>query len=187
MLGEYLMAELVTDLPSELRAAANRWTMLARDYARQGKALSAEDPRKQYFAGLAEGYYKAALELAGLVKGIDALPAAAPPPAPVPAAATPAPSAPAPVPAAAPAPPAYLTLPIREVTDILAYAGTNPRDVVHNRASNTYMAVFSRWEPLMPHERLEKIRAADFRIEIVSSGKTRDSGDPFVELAFRPS
>jgi hypothetical protein len=77
-------------------------------------------------------------------------------------------------------------LSIREVTDILEYAGTHPRDVAHNRASNTYTAVFSRWEPLMPHERLEKIKAADFRIEIVSSGKTRDTADPFVELAFKP-
>lgn len=185
MLGELLMAEPVTDLPSELRAAANRWTMLARDYARQGKALDAEDPRKQYFAGLAEGYYKAALELAGLLKGSADLPVAAPPAAPAQTAPPPAQTAP-PAPAPAAAPPAYLTLPLGEVTSILAYAGTNPRDVVFNRASNTYMAVFSRWENLMPHERLEKIRAADFRIEIVSSGKTRDSGDPFVELAFRP-
>jgi hypothetical protein len=38
----------------------------------------------------------------------------------------------------------------------------------------------------MPHERIERLKAADLRIVILESGKVKDTNDPYIELAFRP-
>lgn len=180
-----------SDPAAELRNIANKWTLLARDYARDAKNGDPADPRTPYYRGLAEGYYKAAVELAELIKQFpDSEIAAIAKPAPpsLPANDAPAPASNAPRPAA-PAPqaalPEYLNLPVGEVLNVLSYAGTNPRDVTPNKGVGTYTAVFSRWENLMPHERIEMLKAADHRLIIVSSGKTRDSGDPYVEIAFK--
>ncbi|MBE2182464.1 MAG: hypothetical protein IAE89_03460 [Anaerolineae bacterium] len=169
---------------AELRNLANKWTLLARDYARDAKNGDAVDPRTPYHRGLAEGYYKAALELAELIKqfpesGIASVPIAAAP------ASSSAPQRAAPPPQPQAPPPEYLNLQVSEVLNILSYAGTNPRDVTPNKGVGTYTAVFSRWENLMPHERIEMIKAADHRLVVIGSGKTRDAGDPFIEIAFK--
>ncbi len=172
---------------AELRNLANKWTLLARDYARDAKNGDAADPRTPYHRGLAEGYYKSALELAELIKqlpetsiaSIAGVPNAAAP------ASSSAPQRAAPPPPPQAPPPEYLNLQVSEVLNILSYAGTNPRDVTPNKGAGTYTAVFSRWENLMPHERIEMIKAADLRLVVVSSGKTRDAGDPYIEIAFK--
>lgn len=170
-----------------LRQLANRWTLKAREYARDSKSDNPADPVAAYNRGLAEGYYKAAVELADVLKQqvIGAAPPAAANPAPAPRPQPPA--APAqPAPAAPPPPPAetYLPIPLNEVIQMLEYAGTNARDVTMNK-QNVFMAVFSKWENLMPHERLDKLKKMDMRLIILDSGKTRDTSDPYVEFAFK--
>lgn len=67
---------------------------------------------------------------------------------------------------------------------MLEYAGTNPREVSVNK-QNMFMAIFSKWENIMPHERAEKMQRADMRLIILNSGRTKDTNDPFVEFAFK--
>jgi len=184
------MNERSTDPILALRALANRWTMLAREYARDAKASAEQDPRGHFNRGLAEGYYKAAVDLAELLKAYPELIIRATGPLPVEA---PPPAGPTPTPppspaasAAAPAqPPKFVPMNLNEVLDILAFAGTNPREVRPNAGVNTFTAIFSRWEPLMPHERVALLQKADYRLVIVESGKIRDTSDPFVEFGFR--
>lgn len=172
-----------------LRSLANRWTLKAREFARDAKSSDKGEATAAYNRGLAEGYYKAAVELAEVLKhqaeeaqaGAAATPVAAPPnppPAAQPAAAIPQPAAPA-----APAE-MYLPIPLNEVLMILEYAGTNARDVSMNK-QNVFTAVFSRWENLMPHERVEKLRKVDMRLIVLNNGKTKDTSDPYVEFAFK--
>ena len=58
-----MAAELIT----ELRALANRWAMKARDYARASKEEGATEAQTNYNRGFADGYYRAATELATLL------------------------------------------------------------------------------------------------------------------------
>jgi hypothetical protein len=51
--------------------------------------------------------------------------------------------------------------------------------------NNVFTAVFSRWQPLSEDERLKKIKAADPRIVVVATGKQRDTGDYFIDFAFK--
>jgi hypothetical protein len=168
---------------ANLRALANRWTMLARDYARDARS-NTDEVKSNYTRGLAEGYYKAAIELADAIKSLPKVTTASlVAPRPTTPAAVPAPAA-APPPPEPPPAPTYLPLSVGEVINILEYSGVSPRDVTPTK-NNTYIAVFSRWENIMPHERIEKIKAGDLRIVIVSSGKTKDTTDPYVEVAFQ--
>jgi hypothetical protein len=170
-----------------LRQLANRWTLKAREFARDSKSDNPADPIAAYNRGLAEGYYKAAVELAETLRQ-QASPetlasslshpfiASAPetqrqPPAPKPL----IPSAPAET---------YLSIPLNEVLMILEYAGTNARDVSVNK-QNVFMAVFSKWENLMLHERIDKLKKADMRLVVLNSGKIKDTNDPYVEFAFK--
>lgn len=175
------MADQSQDTMSALRGLANRWTMLARDYARDAKAGDANDPRSAYTRGIAEAYYKAAVELADLLKGLPSgtnLPAAQPQPTP-----TQQPVGPAARPIERQ--PAYKALPMGEVLNIFTYAGTNPRDVRFDANTTTFTAVFSSWENIQPHERLERVKSADPRLVVVSSGKMKDGGDPYIEVGFK--
>jgi hypothetical protein len=58
---------MADDLVSALRALANRWAMKARDYARAAKEEGATDAQANYNRGFADGYYRAATELAAMV------------------------------------------------------------------------------------------------------------------------
>lgn len=174
-----------------LRSLANRWTLKAREFARDAKSSDKGEATAAYNRGLAEGYYKAAVELAEVLKhqaeeaqaaaAAVAAPVAAPPNPPP--AAHPAAAIPQPTPPAAPAE-TYLPIPLNEVLMILEYAGTNARDVSMNK-QNVFTAIFSRWENLMPHERLEKLKKVDMRLVVLNSGKTKDTTDPYVEFAFK--
>lgn len=174
------MADQSQDTLAALRGLANRWTMLARDYARDAKSGNPNDPRSAYTRGIAEAYYKAAVELADLLKGMPSgasLPTQSAPAAP------PQTSGPAARPVEHQ--PSYKALSTGEVLDIFTYAGTNPRDVRFDPNTTTFTAVFSSWENIQPHERLERVKSADPRLVVVSSGKMKDGGDPYIEVGFK--
>lgn len=157
------------DLPAALRALANHWAILARDYARDGKMAEAKDPaRAQYLRGIAEGYYKAATELANQLKQAETRGATGPAPDATPA-----------VP-----PGTYAHIPMSDVLRMFSYAGTTPRDVFA-REDGTYTGVFSKWEPVQPHERVAAMQQAEPRVVILGQGKTKDAGDPTVDFAFK--
>jgi hypothetical protein len=170
--------KLATSTFEALRQLANRWTLKAREFARDSKTDNPADPIAAYNRGLAEGYYKSAVELAEVLKEHQTgTPAAAQPAAPAPKPATPPP---------APAPPSetYLPVPYNEALQILEYSGTNPREVTVNK-QNVFTGIFSKWENMMPHERIEMLKKADMRIIILNSGKTKDTNDPYVDFAFK--
>lgn len=56
------------DLVGALRALANKWARRAQDAARESKATAADAEAAAFQRGAAEGYYKAATELAELIK-----------------------------------------------------------------------------------------------------------------------
>jgi hypothetical protein len=189
---------MAEDILSSLRSLANRWVMKARDFARSAKEPGTSESQSSYDKGFAEGYYRAATELAEVIKQFET---EAPPPAPQtrpaaapqqrPPAAGAAPQHPAspaqrppppPPPSAAPAP-RYLGISVGEALSVLEYAGCAARDITQNK-DLTFRAIFSRWENMMPNERLEKIQKADARIVIIRSGKL-DTHDHFVEFAFK--
>lgn|SRR5690554_3549892 len=184
---EPVMADkIATSTFEALRQLANRWTLKAREFARDSKTDNPADPIAAYNRGLAEGYYKAAVELAEVLKRDQAgAPASAQPAAPAPKPAASQPAA-APKPAAPPPQPAetYLPVPYNEAVQILEYSGTNPREVTVNK-QNVFTAIFSKWENLMPHERIDLLKKADMRIVILNTGKTKDTNDPYVEFAFK--
>lgn len=158
------------DFNNELRALANRWAILARDYARDGKAAEAKDPaRGHYLRGIAEGYYKAATDLAAQLKQVETRGAVGAVPEST-AEATPA--------------GLYMTLPIAEVWGVFELAGTMPRDVFA-RDNHTYTAVFSMWEPMQPHERVASMQRVDSRIVILGQGKPREGNGTTIDFAFR--
>ena len=79
---------MADDIVTTLRSLANRWTMLARDYARASKEEGATEAQIAYNRGYAEGYYKAATELAALIKAQEIGASQPRPPQPRPAAST---------------------------------------------------------------------------------------------------
>jgi hypothetical protein len=203
---------MADDIISILRTLANRWTMLARDYARASKEVGATEAQVSYNRGYAEGYYKAATELAAVIKQQETSPQRPPQPRPA-ATAQPLPpqggrrsSSPTPPPAqqrpaaqaqptqtrpAAPAvpPPAptvtYVPVSIGEAINILVFAGCQPRDVVTNK-DNSLRATFSSWGSMMLHEQVGRVQSADPRIVVLDSGKL-ESHDYFIDFAFKES
>lgn len=182
---------MADDLASALRALANRWAMKARDYARASKEEGSDEAQASYNRGFAEGYYRAATELAALINEQGSGTARDPQPKPVssaPAAGAaqprPAPPQPAAKPPAPPKPTViYGSVSVGEALSVLEFAGTAVRDISQNK-DNSFRAVFSRWENMMPHERLERIQKADNRIIIVGSGKL-ESHDHYIDFAFK--
>ncbi len=187
---------MADDLISALRSLANRWAMKARDLARSAKESDASESQAAYDKGFADGYYRAATELAAVMKEFETSaspmrPAAAPQTRP-PAAPQQRPSAAAgaapqrPV-AAPPTPhlpePSYQNISVGEALSILEFAGCAVRDITQNK-DFSFRAIFSRWENMMPHERLERIQKADGRIVVLDSGKL-ETADQFVEFAFK--
>jgi len=171
----------MNQLMTELRALANRWAIKAREFARDGKN-SSDQGQAQYYKGFAEGYYKAATELAAVLKG-ETAPAdgSATLLVNTPSTAPARPAAPA---APVSAPPTYIALPLNEIINVLEFSGASARDV-KIKPGNTVYAEFSRWQPLTEHERVAKIAAADPRVVILNFGRTKDTNDPYVEFAFK--
>jgi len=162
------------ELTAALRALANKWVYRARDYSRESKSTENAESAA-HSRGAAESYHKAAMELAAILQGDNAaLQTGAhrvvTETGTAPAAETPAVS--------------YSEMPLREVINLLDYAGANARDITLGE-NNVFTAIFSRWQPLSDDERLKAIKSADPRIVIIATGKQRDSGDPFVDFAFQ--
>lgn len=158
---------MADDLFTALRNLANRWVMMTRDYSRDAKSET-DIEKAAYRRGYAEAYYRAATDLATLLKEQeDKAQSAAPPPPDI----------------AAP-PAAYDAVSMNEALTVLSYAGVDPRDV-EQRKDNSFRAVFSKWQNFMDHERVEKIKKADMRIVVLTSGRTKESNDPFIEFAFK--
>lgn len=203
---------MADDLIGALRALANKWARRAQETARDAKASGAEPENAAYQRGLAEGYYKAATELAEVIKN---QPAQAAPQKPAQSAsapilsssdakpnpnaggrwgstssqppAAPRPAAPPPVSepsASAASGESWIAVDVGEVLNMLQYAGTTPRDV-QVRPDNSVLAIFSRWENLTPPQRQEKVQKADFRLVILESGFTKDTRDPYLIFGFR--
>ncbi len=178
---------MADDLMAALRTLANKWTMKARDFARSSKESGVSEAQASYDRGFAEGYYRAATELAAVIKDQQttadrqvkpsgALTAGASPQRPA--------SAPRNAPSAAqPAEPTYAPITVGEALSVLEFAGIQPRDVTQNK-DNSFHAIFSRWENMMPHDRIERMQKADARIVILSNGKL-ESHDHFVDFAFK--
>ncbi|MBL8130530.1 MAG: hypothetical protein JNL42_01625 [Anaerolineae bacterium] len=59
---------MADDLISALRSLANKWALKARDYARESKVEGADAETAAYNRGFAEGFYRAATELAEAIK-----------------------------------------------------------------------------------------------------------------------
>jgi hypothetical protein len=162
----------IETLIGDLRQLANRWTMRARDHARESKTRNASSDiaTANYHRGIAETYYKMALELADLVaQSESAGTASAAPPA---AEQEAAPET------------TYAAVSLNEAVQILDYAGVNARDINLHK-DNVFSAVFSRWQPVSESERVDMLKRADMRIVILKTGKLRDTSDPFIEFAFK--
>jgi hypothetical protein len=167
--------QTVVDQATALRNLANKLTLKARDHAADAKRRGADDPQSEYLRGLAEAYYKSALDLAEVLKTTTAAPAGN---ASASAASTPRAAE------GSSTQPAYESLPIGDVIRLLNYVDVNPREVRPN-PDNTYTGIFSRWEPMSEPERLEKMRSADMRLVILGHGKVKDTNDPVVHFAFK--
>lgn len=181
---------MADDLMTALRALANRWAMRARDYARSSKEEGVTEAQANYDRGFADGYYRAATELATLLTqpGLAAEPQSKPISS-APAAGA-APQRPAPQSPAAPPPPpkpqvTYAKVSVGEAVSILVFAGCQPRDVTPNK-DNSLHATFSSWGSLMLHEQVDRVRNADPRIIILDSGKM-ESHDYYIDFAFKES
>ncbi len=189
---------MADDLMAALRSLANRWVMKARDYARQSKDADEADTQAAYQRGFAEGYYRAATELAALLKDAPTPRPSAPPPAAPPTIGgqrrtirimpkSPPPQA-APTQVATPkVPPTaetnYVAISVGEAISILVFAGCQPRDVTQNH-DNSLRATFSSWGSMMLHEQVERVRTADPRIVILDSGKL-ETHDYYIDFAFK--
>ncbi|HVU14834.1 MAG TPA: hypothetical protein VHD90_26345 [Phototrophicaceae bacterium] len=188
---------MADDIMATLRSLANRWAIRARDYASAAKAEGTTEAQASYNRGFAEGYYKAATELAAIIKDQATAPPPPPrssaprpaaPPQPRASAPTARPAAPPARPAASPQPavppaPTYAAISVGEALSVLEFAGTSARDIVQNK-DNSFRAIFSRWENMMPHVRVEQVQKADNRIIILGTGKL-DGNDPFIDFAFK--
>ncbi len=191
---------MADELIGALRSLANRWVLKARDYARQSKDADEADTNAAYQRGFAEGYYRAATELAALLKDaptqrMSAPPPAAPPtiggqrrtmssmPKMSPAQAAPTQLATPKVPAPPTAETNYVAISVGEAISILVFAGCQPREVTTNR-DNSLHATFSSWGSMMLHEQVGRVQSADPRIIILDSGKL-ETHDYYIDFAFK--
>jgi hypothetical protein len=207
---------MADEIITTLRNLANRWTMLARDYAKASKEAGATEAQAAYNRGYAEGYYKAATELAALIKAQETSgarpsqpqqrPAAIQSPRPQgggrrPSSPMPPPSQQRPV-AQQPAPPpqprtAAPAAPPPEST--ASYASVSVGEAINilvfagcqprdvvQNKDNSLRATFSSWGSLMLHEQVTRVSTADPRIVVLDSGKL-ESHDYFIDFAFKES
>lgn len=184
------------DPQTQLRDLANKWALRARDYARDSKTADAPADKTAYTRGLAEGFYKAATELAEVLKAIptgtaisgvgNSSAASAAAGGTANGAKSSAAATASAVPPAEPPAPVYLDISLREAMDVLTFAGVSPRDI-QPRPDRTFMVTFSRWENIQPHERIAQVKQADMRLVVLESGKLKDTHDPFILFAFKSS
>jgi hypothetical protein len=182
---------MADDLNAGLRALANRWAMKARDFARSAKEAGVSESQAAYDRGFAEAYYRAATELAELLKVQSGSPQPAQPQASRPVSGAPAAGASAqregaPVSPASPAAPpeqTYANVPLRDAYGALEYGGCQPQEITPTK-NNSFRATFSSWGKMMLHEQVSCVQGSDPRIIILNSGKL-ESHDYFIEFAFK--
>lgn len=166
------------DQMSMLRSLANRWALNARDYSRDSKSPKIDAEKAAYNKGLADAFYKAALDLAAILK-TDNLPIST---------ANESSTHRGQLGVAArtiTSDITYAPITVGEAIQFLEFVGISPRDVAV-RKDNSVVAVFSRWQPINDMERVNKIKGADTRVIIIGNGKVKDTNDPYVEFAFKP-
>lgn len=81
-------------------------------------------------------------------------------------------------------PPLYLAVHEHAVRDLFQRAGLFPR-VLHAHADHAFTAVFPKLQPISQEKRIAALTAADPRVIILDQGKLPDTGDPFIDFAFR--
>lgn len=165
-----------------LRNLANRWMMLARDYDRDSRNPKLDAEKAANMRGLSEAFRKASLDLANMLRSAGTAAMSDLPTAPLPQEDVPTATAASNSPLATQY--VFMEIDQSEAIRFLSFAGATPRDVVV-RKDNTILAVFSKMQPIADSERLDLIRSADKRVVILSSGRTRESKDPYVEFGFR--
>ncbi|MDZ4764607.1 MAG: hypothetical protein SGI73_08645 [Chloroflexota bacterium] len=161
-----------------LRTLANRWMMLARDYDRDSKNPKIDADKAAYQRGLSEAFRKSALELANVLKAVGVSETGefnvlAAEDAPTLQGGSPVVTA-----------ISFVVIDQTEAIRFLNFVGATPRDVVI-RKDNSILAVFSKMQPLSDPERVGLIKNGDKRIMIITSGRTTESRDPYVEFGFR--
>jgi len=168
------------DQLSRLRSLANRLTLKARDHATEAKRKPAGDAEAEYLRGMAEGYYKSAVELANILKGMPSDGEASAQSGSGEKQAT----QPGKVGTGRLPELEFEKIPLDEVIRMLSYGDINARDVIPNK-DGTFVAIFSRWQPLSEQERLDKLKSIDTRIYVLQSGKNQETTDPFVKFGFK--
>lgn len=163
-----------------LRNLANRWMMLARDYDRDSKNAKITPERVEYLRGLSEAFRKSSLDLANMLRSAGATVTGEASTAAVEEDETKLSISASPEAAKI----RFMEIDQTEAIRFLSFVGATPRDVIVRR-DNTILAVFSKMQPIAENDRLNLIRNADKRVVILSTGKTRDARDPFVEFGFR--
>jgi hypothetical protein len=167
-----------------IKNLANRWVRLAREHARDAKNYEATNERSAGFErGQAEAYNKAAQDLAAATKQL--LKEQALVGNPINRENPELDSEGQTISNYEPGQERYAPVTINQAMQFLEYIGATAKDIkIHN--DNAITAIFSRWQPLAPHERLEKIKAADGNIVILDQGRLQDGGgDVYVDFAFR--
>ena len=79
----------------------------------------------------------------------------------------------------------YLVVPEREAAAIVERAGLFARALTLH-PDRVFTAVFSRLQRTTQDSRIRQLSGADPRLVIVDQGALRDTGDPFIDFAFRP-
>lgn len=163
-----------------LQRLANRFVLLARESHREAGMREDNEASAAYEHGRAAAFNKAAQDLAAVVKQLvkeDALRFGKNPDADGGMVAVENLDV-------NQAPTRYAEVSLTEAMQFLEYAGTTVKDLkIHQ--DNAITAVFSRWQPIAPHERIQLIKKADPRVVILDEGRLQDGGDPYVDFAFR--
>ena len=142
----------------DLLALIGQWEALAEQAREQSRLADARDiSRAAFHQGVLKTYQSAAQDLRDLLT---------PPPTPVPSA------------------PEYMPISESDAAALLQRAGLFARSLTLH-PDHVLSAVFSRLQPMTQETRLQQLSAADPRLVIVDQGTLRDTGDPYIDFAFR--
>lgn len=171
------MATLTDEQIGMLRSLANRFMMNARDYSRESKSGILTLEGAAHKRGMAEAFLKAANDLASLLKNAGA-------DGSIDRGASDGAADTNGLLTRAPAPITFAEITQIDAIRLLEFAGATPKDV-QIRKDNTVFAVFSKLQPIAERERVGLLRKADGRVVIITIGKTKEGGDPFIEFGVR--
>ena len=142
----------------DLLALIEQWEALAVQAREQSRLADARDiSRAAFYQGVLRTYQTVAQDLRDLL---------------------------APQPSLAAAAPEYVTVSESDAAALLQRAGLFTRSLTLH-PDHVFSAVFSRLQPITQETRLQQLSAADPRLVIVDQGTLRDTGDPYIDFAFR--